>query len=163
MSMRTVRFDLFKNSNPAFRWTLQSSPSALIMPFPKFCCQVTPSLSDHTVALTHMNQNNIRHLPKRSHERSLKKPPLLKIPSFFRTNSTFFGSFITTPGGNEGTEISNVSNPNWRSHFTNQVNNSWRGLRKWIPLPTNGSVLGGRLWTVSYTSNFGKDVLGERA
>src|SRR5450432_2187954 len=86
-----------------------------------------------------------RHSPNKSHDRNLKKVPFSKMPSFFRTNSTFFGSLITTPGGSEGTEISKVSNPKWRSHFTNHENSLWRACKNRNPFPTKGSVLGGRL------------------
>jgi hypothetical protein len=85
------------------------------------------------------------HLPNRSLDRRLKKSPLAKMPSFLKTYSRFFGSLITTPGGKDGTEIWNVSNPNCRSHFTNQENNLWRAWRKRMPFPTSGSVFGGRL------------------
>jgi hypothetical protein len=54
----------------------------------------------------------MEHAPNRSHDLFLKKTPLAKIPSFLSTYSRFLGSLMTTPGGKEGTEISNVSNPN---------------------------------------------------
>jgi hypothetical protein len=44
-------------------------------------------------------------LPNKSQDLLLKKSPLEKMPSFFRTYSRFLGSLMTTPGGRLGTEI----------------------------------------------------------
>lgn len=62
------------------------------------------------------------------------------------TYSKFTGSLITTPAGNVGTLIWNVSRPNIRSHLTNQENSLWRAWRKSSPLPANGRVFGGFLF-----------------
>lgn len=90
-------------------------------------------------------QINMTDLPNRSQDLLLKKSPFAKIPSFFKTYSRFFGSLMTTPGGKDGTEIWNVSKPNWRSHFTNQEKSLWRAWRNKMPFPARGRVFGGRL------------------
>lgn len=85
------------------------------------------------------------YLPNRSQDRRLKKSPLLKIPSFFKTYSRFLGSLMTTPGGNEGTRIAKVSDPNVLSHFTNQSKSLLRSCKKSSPFPMRGREFGGDL------------------
>lgn len=86
-----------------------------------------------------------RTLPNKSHDRLLKKSPFPKMPSFLSTNSKFVGSLITTPEGKDGTEISNVSRPNCRSHFANHAKSLCLACKNNRPLPIIGNVFGGWL------------------
>jgi len=111
-----------------------------------------PSLGQQTV--TSGAEIGGGQVPNKSHDLLLKKSPFAKIPSFLSTYSRFRGSLITTPGGSEGTSIWKVSNPNLRSHFTNQEKSLWRAWRKRIPFPTNGSLFGGCLYGSRHQPNF---------
>src|ERR1700733_3429184 len=84
-------------------------------------------------------------LPNKSHVLRRKNSPLVICFSFLRTNSRFTGSWITTPGGRVGTEISYVSSPNSLWQCTNQLNKTCLGCKKLIALPKIGRVCGGRL------------------
>ena len=136
-SVKAFRFVLLRKCSPAFLWTFQRSPSALIIPFPS-----QDWLASYKI---HEQLRDWCFSPNKSHDLLLKKSPFANMPSFLNTNSRFFGSLITTPKGNEGTEIWKVSNPNWRSHFTNHEKSLWRAFRKIIPFPTIGRVFGGCL------------------
>ena len=56
---------------------------------------------------------------------------------------------MTMAGGSDGTDISKVLKPTFRSHSLNQSSSLCLGCRNHSPFPANGNVPGGRLYEFS--------------